>query len=91
MRPLVAQLFKVLSTEGYSYLCSMQTSCPFQLAHHIFASVPPAPDTNFFVLLFSINCQKVSLIDTPPAIIKDVKKALMYAVLYGLEEDGGKV
>ena len=84
------QLFKVLSTEGYSYLCSMQTSCPFQLACHIFVSAPLTPDTNFFMLLFSINCQKVSLINAPLAIIKDMKKALMYAVLYGLEEDGSK-
>ena len=68
----------------------MHTSRPFQSAHHVFASAPPAPDTNFFVLSFSLNCRKVSLIDAPPAIVKDVKKALMHAAPYGLEEDGCK-
>lgn len=88
-RRMVAQLFKVFAAEGYSYLCSVHTSRPFQPSRHVFASAPPAPDTNFFVLSFSLNRRKVSLIDAPAAIVKDVKKALMHAAPYGLE-DGGK-
>jgi len=87
---MVAQLFKVFAAEGYSYLCSVHTSRPFQSARHVFASAPAVPDSNFFVLSFSLNRRKVSLIDAPPAIINDVKKALMHAAPYGLQEDGGK-
>ena len=89
-RRMVAQLFKVFAAEGYSYLCSVHTSRPFKSARHVFASAPAAPDSNFFVLSFSLNRRKVSLIDAPPAIINDVKKALMHAAPYGLDEDGGK-
>lgn len=89
-RRMVTQLFKVFAAEGYSYLCSVHTSRPFQSARHVFASAPPAPDTNFFVLSFSLNRRKVSLIDAPPAIVNDVKKALVHAAPYGLVEDGGK-
>jgi len=85
---MVAQLFKAFAAEGYSYLCSVHTSRPFQPSRHVFASAPPAPDTNFFVLSFSLNRRKVSLIDAPTAIVKDVKKALMHAAPYGLEEEG---
>jgi hypothetical protein len=89
-RRMVAQLFKVFAAEGYSYLCSVHTSRPFQSARHVFASAPATPDANFFVLSFSLNRRKVSLIDAPPAIINDLKKALMHAAPYGLEEDGSK-
>lgn len=87
---MVAQLFKVFAAEGYSYLCSVHTSRPFKSARHVFASAPAVPDSNFFVLSFSLNRRKVSLIDAPLAIINDVKKALMHAAPYGLDEDGGK-
>ena len=89
-RRMVAQLFKVFAAEGYSYLCSVHTSRPFQSARHVFASAPPTPDANFFVLSFSLNRRKVSLIDAPTAIVNDLKKSLMHAAPYGLEEDGGK-
>ena len=89
-RRMVAQLFKVFAAEGYSYLCSVHTSRPFQPARHVFASAPPAPDTNFFVLSFSLNRRKVSLIDAPTAIVNDLKKSLVHAAPYGLEEDRGK-
>src|SRR5258706_5433565 len=89
-RRMVAQLFKVFAAEGYSYLCSVHTSRPFQSARHVFASAPATPDTNFFVLSFSLNRRKVSLIDAPTAIVNDLKKSLVHAVPYGLEEDGGR-
>lgn len=89
-RRMVAQLFKVFAAEGYSYLCSVHTSRPFQPSRHVFASAPPAPDTNFFVLSFSLNRRKVSLIDAPPDIVQDVKKALMHAAPYGLEDKGSR-
>lgn len=82
---MIASMFAVFASQGYSYLCSIHNTQWRKTPRHLFTSSPPS-SPHFFTLSFSLNKHKLTFVDIPTDLNVAVSNTLKHSTLYDVEE-----